>query len=566
MSITLGGGGNLIYTPITDNDRFQITGVIRDDSFAICDEKDQLKQIKFNATNMQAGKQLTLVAGSSASDITLTFPTTSGTLGLAGATASFTTIQTDAGTFPVATGPTDTLTLTSGTLDITGNSTTDTVTLNLKGMTSVAVGDAYNILGVNSGGTGFESKALVHASSDKMWVGATQYNACVSIDNPDLTSTYAALVVKHKDGSGNHSNILEIKDQTGITDFISVDYQGQSEFQNLTMRNLYGETVLAITDISTGASVHFGTSYTDPGVPADGFKFFANPFGGSPSWVTSDPYYLNITLVGAGTDAVNATSWAVSDQGNAAGAIYYLLGQYNIQPCISKRLGQSLTAVSTTATQNALCDGIVGGANITGTVTTINGITAPESAYTTSGRNGSRFVIRNKSTNIITMNHLNGSAATADQIRTPNGLPFYLMPEQACELHYDSGSTKWRFIADVSDDGVWTPTLTNTANVSASTAYECKYIAHGKHIYGTGKVDIDPTTTATVTQLRMTLPFTVNNFAAATDVTGGFITTGGVNECGDIIAVVGAQTIEFNWTCVDVTNKTRRFWFMATRV
>jgi hypothetical protein len=275
---------------------------------------------------------------------------------------------------------------------------------------------------------------------------------------------------------------------------------------------------------------------------------------------------LNIRSTGAGEDEANATVWAVSDQGNAAAAIYYLVGQYNSQPVIFKRLGQSLTTVSTTATQNALCDGKVGGANITGTVTTINGITAPESTYTSVGRAGSRFVIRNKSTNIITINHLNGSASAADQIRTPNGLPFYLMPEQACEVHYDTGSSKWRFIADVSDDGLWTPTLTNTANISASTAYECKYIAHGKHIYGTGKVDIDPTTTLTLTQLRMTLPFTVANFAAATDVTGGFITTGGVNECGDIIAVVGAQTIEFNWTCVDVTNKTRRFWFMATRV
>jgi hypothetical protein len=45
---------------------------------------------------------------------------------------SFSSIQTDLGTTPVADSTTDTLTLTSSDLDITGNSTTDTVTINIK--------------------------------------------------------------------------------------------------------------------------------------------------------------------------------------------------------------------------------------------------------------------------------------------------------------------------------------------------------------------------------------------------------------------------------------------------
>ena len=42
--------------------------------------------------------------------------------------ASFTTIQTDTGTSPVATGASDTLTLTSSNIGIAGNSGTDTIT------------------------------------------------------------------------------------------------------------------------------------------------------------------------------------------------------------------------------------------------------------------------------------------------------------------------------------------------------------------------------------------------------------------------------------------------------
>lgn len=45
------------------------------------------------------------------------------------ASDSFTTIQTDSGTYPVADSPTDTLTLTSssGMISVAGNSTTDTI-------------------------------------------------------------------------------------------------------------------------------------------------------------------------------------------------------------------------------------------------------------------------------------------------------------------------------------------------------------------------------------------------------------------------------------------------------
>ncbi len=58
------------------------------------------------------------------------------TIAVGGAEASFTTVQTDAGTSPVATGPTDTLTLTSTNITITGNSGTDTVTFDAKDASS----------------------------------------------------------------------------------------------------------------------------------------------------------------------------------------------------------------------------------------------------------------------------------------------------------------------------------------------------------------------------------------------------------------------------------------------
>lgn len=55
-------------------------------------------------------------------------PPSIGSGGGSGGGNSFTTIQPDTGTAPVASGPTDTLTLTSTDLAISGNSGTDTIT------------------------------------------------------------------------------------------------------------------------------------------------------------------------------------------------------------------------------------------------------------------------------------------------------------------------------------------------------------------------------------------------------------------------------------------------------
>lgn len=67
--------------------------------------------------------------------------------------------------------------------------------------------------------------------------------------------------------------------------------------------------------------------------------------------------------------------------------------------------------------------------------------------------------------------------------------------------------------------GKYTPTLTNVANLAASTAYECQYIRVGNTITVSGKVDVDPTLAVTSTQLGISLPV-ASNFGAAEDCAG----------------------------------------------
>jgi len=107
--------------------------------------------------------------------------------------------------------------------------------------------------------------------------------------------------------------------------------------------------------------------------------------------------------------------------------------------------------------------------------------------------------------------------------------------------------------------GTYTPTLTNVANVSASTAYSCQWSRSGSVITVSGEVDIDPTTTLTLTQLGISLPVASN--LTATNELGGT----SADDLGTAARVAGDLSnnrAEVRMTPVDVTN--RRFSFIFT--
>jgi hypothetical protein len=109
----------------------------------------------------------------------------------------------------------------------------------------------------------------------------------------------------------------------------------------------------------------------------------------------------------------------------------------------------------------------------------------------------------------------------------------------------------------ITETGTWTPTLTNTTNVAASTAYEFKYsrVVGTEDIYTfSGEVDIDPTTTVTLTVLTFTLP-TSTNIVNTYDLSGT-----AADDLGTACRVagnVGGNSGQVRFTPVDVTN--RRF-------
>lgn len=71
----------------------------------------------------------------------------------------------------------------------------------------------------------------------------------------------------------------------------------------------------------------------------------------------------------------------------------------------------------------------------------------------------------------------------------------------------------------VISSGVYTPTFTAGANVSAGTPYQATYTRIGNIVHVAGRLDIDPTSGSAQTQMRISLPI-ASNIGAVEDVAG----------------------------------------------
>lgn len=108
----------------------------------------------------------------------------------------------------------------------------------------------------------------------------------------------------------------------------------------------------------------------------------------------------------------------------------------------------------------------------------------------------------------------------------------------------------------------YTPTLTNVANITASTAYQCQYLRVGTTVTVGGKVDIDPTAGATLTQLGISLPI-ASNFGANEDCGGAAAAPVVAGYSAAILGDAANNRAELQFTTgADVAN--RSWWFTFT--
>lgn len=104
-------------------------------------------------------------------------------------------------------------------------------------------------------------------------------------------------------------------------------------------------------------------------------------------------------------------------------------------------------------------------------------------------------------------------------------------------LSFSGGTLDTLVALNVTDSGVYTPTLTNTTNVSSSTAFQCQYERVGKTVTVSGRLTVTFTTTGSAVILGISLPI-ASNFGAKEDCCGtGYamdvIRTGGLAITGD---------------------------------
>lgn len=129
--------------------------------------------------------------------------------------------------------------------------------------------------------------------------------------------------------------------------------------------------------------------------------------------------------------------------------------------------------------------------------------------------------------------------SSGDVLTVSGGLPVWQAPDYA--------------------SGTYTPTLTNSTNVTASTAYQCQYIRVGNVVHVSGKVDIDPTSATTLTVLEISLPIASavpNDFELAGTGSGNALDLNGL-----IKANTTNDTAEINFT--PTTTVSNQSWFFT---
>ena len=111
--------------------------------------------------------------------------------------------------------------------------------------------------------------------------------------------------------------------------------------------------------------------------------------------------------------------------------------------------------------------------------------------------------------------------------------------------------------AGVVYSGTYTPTLTNTTNVAASTPYVCQYMRVGNVVTVSGVVAID-VTSAAATVLGVSLPI-ASNFAS--NINGSGVASTIVNETAALLADSITKTMLMKYTAVATANTLWYFQF-----
>lgn len=108
------------------------------------------------------------------------------------------------------------------------------------------------------------------------------------------------------------------------------------------------------------------------------------------------------------------------------------------------------------------------------------------------------------------------------------------------------------------DSGTYTPTLTNTTNITSSTASVCQYMQTYSTVVVSGQVTVQATASGAC-NLKMTLPV-ASNFTSSGQAAGVIVTTtAGGTAFGAVLANVANDQFEFRFTATNTASTVYSF-------
>ncbi|KKW92686.1 hypothetical protein [Sphingobium chungbukense] len=141
-------------------------------------------------------------------------------------------------------------------------------------------------------------------------------------------------------------------------------------------------------------------------------------------------------------------------------------------------------------------------------------------------------------------------------------------------IYYRSGANTWTAVtiganlsfsggtldaAQTLASGTYTPTLTNVTNVSASTAYQCRYMRVGNVVTVSGRADVDPTAGGLV-ELGISLPV-ASNFTTVQQCSGTAANDQVPGQSAAFYSDITNDRARMIWNTTDTANRSMCFIF-----
>lgn len=108
--------------------------------------------------------------------------------------------------------------------------------------------------------------------------------------------------------------------------------------------------------------------------------------------------------------------------------------------------------------------------------------------------------------------------------------------------------------------GTYTPTLTNTTNITASTAFQCQYVRVGDVVTVSGIFNVQATTGAVGTEIAISLPV-ASDLTATANLGGTAATFDSVAQAGGIVGDATNNRARLQFLAAAAANRTMGFTF-----